>query len=334
MSEPQTRTAADTASTPPTAPARNHRQCMESLAKAASIGCACGAGLAVATGLMSPEDGLLTGVVVPVSAGVVLAGAAACGWHMVQTAAVRVRTPLGYCAVAAAGVALGAATVGASSWSIASVLSGGTALRQHMSLAVTAHQAALDKAWAGARGEASMIDAVQAASAELRAMSDLEARGGDISGRGRGNGTNSRVLAAGADGYTRLADTMHTVQDHAAQVYEKGTQALGQMRRDVHGDGEGFGQAAAAVETTVAALNAYRLTDLANNAGLVQVQVWSANGQVQQVSSGAEKVSQKVLRRGEEIAQARQVAPVPTWTPLERREAVLRYASGAAAGGG
>jgi hypothetical protein len=43
---------------------------------------------------------------------------------MVQTAAVRVRTPLGYCAVAAAGVALGAATVGASSWSIASVLSG------------------------------------------------------------------------------------------------------------------------------------------------------------------------------------------------------------------
>ena len=202
------------------------------------------------------------------------------------------------------------------------MLAGGTAQRQHMSLAVAAHQEALDKAWAGARSEAPMIDAVQAASAELQAMSEMEMRGGDISGHGRGNGPNARVLAAGAKGYDRLADTMHTAQDHATQVYTKGTQALGQMRRDVHGDGKGFGQAAAAVEASVAALNAYRLTDLANNAGLVQVEVWSTNGQVQQVSSGAEKVSQKVLRRGEEMAQARQTVQVPTWMPLEPREAV------------
>ena len=115
MSDTQARSGANGGGpASPSGPARNHRQCMEGR-EAASITCACGAGLAVATGLMSPEDGLLTGVLVPVSAGLVLAGAAACGWHIVQTAAVRVRTPLGYCAVAAAGVALGAATIGASS---------------------------------------------------------------------------------------------------------------------------------------------------------------------------------------------------------------------------
>jgi hypothetical protein len=66
----------------------------------------------------------------------------------VHTAAVRVRNPLGYCAVAAAGLGLSAATIGASSWAIATVLSGHAAVREEMSIAASGDQRALDAAWA------------------------------------------------------------------------------------------------------------------------------------------------------------------------------------------
>jgi len=322
--------AAATATDPPE---RSHRHGMETLAKVASLICAAGAGIGAATGLMSPEDGVLTGIIVPVTAGAVLATAIACGWQSIHTAAVRVRTPLSYVAVTAAGLALSAATIGASSWAIATVLSGHAAMRQHMSVTATQHQQALDAAWAQARGEAAMIDAVSTANAELRAMSEMEASGGIVSKHGKGSGPNSAILAAGADGYARLAEAMRSAQDDAVRIYAQGSTALGQMRASVHADPEAYSRATAAVETAVAALNAFRLTDLANKAGLINVEVWSQGDVVQSVRSGAEKVSEKVLHRGKEIAQARQMVAVPVYAPLEPREATWTYAGGAAAGG-
>jgi hypothetical protein len=312
---------------------RTYRHTMETLAKASSLVCAGAAGIAVASGLISPDDGILSGMVVPISAGGALTVAIASGWHILHTAAIRVRDALGYCAVVGAGVALSAATIGASSWPVATVLAGAPAVRQHMSLTIVNNQRALEDVWTQAHREAGMIDSVLAAEAEMRGMNDLEANRGGISELGRGAGPNSQILAAGARSYARLADTMQGAHAQATLAYQKGKQALAQMRLNVHGDAERFVQAAADVETAVSDLNAYRLTDFANKAGVFQAEVWQLPGAVEQVRSGADKISAKVLQRAQEIAQVREVVTVPVYTPLERREATWRYASGAAAGG-
>jgi hypothetical protein len=310
-----------------------HRHGMERLAKIASLICSACAGVGVAAGLMSPEDGVLCGILVPTAAGAAIASAGALGWHNIQTAAVRVRTPLGYVAVVAAGFALSAAMIGTSSWAVATVLSGHAAERQHRAEVVAEHQQAIDASWQEARKEGAMIDAASAAQADLRARSDLETRQGRLSSKGKGAGPNTGILDAGAGGFNRLGETMRNAQQGATNVYAKGQEALNRMRANVHGDEAAFADAAAEVETAVANLNGFHLADLASKAGLVDVDGWQANGAAHAVTAGTERVSDRFLQRAKELREARRPVAVPVYEPLEPRQAVLREARGAAAGG-
>ena len=76
---------------PPNAGSPSHHKALTTVARAAAIVCACGAGFGATCGLLSPEDGPLLGYAVPIVAGLVIGVALALGYHNLINAAARSR---------------------------------------------------------------------------------------------------------------------------------------------------------------------------------------------------------------------------------------------------
>lgn len=316
---------------PGTPPAvHNHHKAMVWAAMLASMICAAGAGFGLAAGLLSPADGVLTGYAVPIIAGIVLAVAIAAGWHMLQTAAPRVRTPLGIVGVLAGAFLLAAITIGASSWGVATSLSGPAAERAYQADQIVLHRQALAGAWAGAQREVAVVDAVATAATEMRGLAEMEGHG-DFSNT-PGRGPNMRLLQAAADRYEEIAAQMRSELARAGKLRERGEQLLQAMQQARRRDPEAFGDRASELAGVVADLNAFHISPQAKQGGISRVEVSFDPTTVRRIRSGADAVTTKVL----DVVQAvdvRQPTPIPEYVPIEQRDATLRYASTAAVGG-
>jgi hypothetical protein len=296
----------------------------------ASMICAAGAGFGLVVGLLSPGDGALAGYAVPIVAGIVLAVAVATGWHMLQTAASRVRSELGIVGTLAGAFLLFAITVGASSWGVATSLSGHAAVRAYLADQVVLHRHALDDAWTGVQREAGVIDAAVGAAAEMRGLATME-ENGDLSAR-VGRGPNVRLLRTAADRYEEIAAQMRGDFASVGKLHERGEKLLQAMQQARRRDPETFGDRADELAGIVADLNAFRISPEAKRGGISRVEVSFDPTTVHRIHSGAEAVTAKVLAAARD-AETRQPAAIPEYVPIEPRDAVLRYAGSAAIGG-
>ena len=330
---PQDSTALPPATPPPNGipPAvHNHHKAMAWAAMLASMVCDAGAGFGLAVGLLSPADGILTGYAVPIIAGIVLAVAVATGWHMLQTAAPRVRTPLGTTGVLAGLLLLVAITIGASSWGVASSLSGPAAERAYEADQIVLHRQDFGAAWAGVQREAAVIDAVANAATQMRGLAAMEGHG-DFSNTA-GHGPNVRLLQTAADNYDEIAVQMRSDFARAGKLRERGEQLLQAMQRDRRRDPEAVADRADELAGVVADLNAFRISPQARQGGISRIEVSFDPTTIRRIHSGVDAVTAKVLAAAAD-ADARQPAPIPQYVPIERREAVLRYAGSPAVGG-
>jgi hypothetical protein len=317
-------------SAPRTAKATHHKA-MLSLARGAAVGSAAGAGFGAAMGLLSPGDGMTAGYLVPIAAGIVLGGVAAVGWENLITAAPRVESPLGIVGVVMGAVLLAAITIGASSWGIATALSGPAALRAYQADVRVAEERSLFNAWTGVQTEFPIKDALGIAASEMRALSAVESRGAFT--RRAGNGPATELISAAADRYDQLAESALERSDKIQGVYTRARNALQEMQQMIGADSEDFAKLAAEVQAAVSDLNGFHLTPLASQGGITRVQITTDQGAVQRIQSGADAVARKLSAQAQEIAATRRPEKVPGYVPIERRDATLRYAGTAAAGG-
>jgi hypothetical protein len=311
-------------------PSDTHHRAMVWVAMLASMICAAGAGFGLVTGLLSPADGALAGYAVPIIAGIVLAVATGAGWHMLQTAAPRVRTPLGVTGTIAAAFLLAAITIGASSWGVASSLSGPAAVRAYLAGVLIEYRQAFVDAWTGAEREASVIDTTVTAANEMRSLAAMETNG-DIS-TVKGNGPNTRLLQAAGDRYDDIAAQMRTDFEHAKKLHERGGKLLQAMQQARRSHPETFADRADELAAVIADLNAFRIASQARQGGISRVEINFDPNAVRRIRSGTDKVTAKLLAVVSDV-EARSAAPVPAYIPIEPRDATLRYATTAAIGG-
>jgi hypothetical protein len=320
-----------------------HNQSHAAIARATALVSAVGAGFGTWVGLQSPDDGALHGQLLPLVAGGVIGTVFAASWHIAISKSERVRKTLGKLTVATAGAVLVACTFGASSWAVATALCGDAARRQYNAEQIAEKRRAFEIASAELAAEAGIIPVVETAATELHAMAEAE-RDGRLSPRGPGSGPNANMLEAAGGGQQLLAHQMQDKYDAGpARWLEDADKTLDEMQASVAAAPKTFGQLIGKFEGIIARINGFTLTDMASKGGIMEVTVWSrgSGGQsvVEAISSGVDKVKQRVIDQAKSIEQARKEAlnaPEAQVTPfraLEPREATLRYATGAAIGG-
>lgn len=301
------------------------------LAKAAARVCATGAGFGVAAGLMSPDDGVLHGQFLPVVLGAVIGGVIGLAWEIAINLAARVRTRTGTPLVAAGAVLIAMAAVGASSWAIATSLSGPSAVRQYLADAIVVQQRAFTVAAANARNEAEMADAADAAAAQARSQIALE-REGRFSGA-RGDGPRTRFLAEAADGFARVASAMHDEAARVALLQAHGEKLLVTLQQDAAASPARFPGHVAELESVAAELEAIRLAPRARNAALIAVGEAAVDLPGRQMQQAVRAIADKLIARAADIGDGRKELEPAVFEPIQPHDAVLRYAASAAAGG-
>lgn len=304
---------------------RHHHAWIVLLGQTAGILCAVGAGFGVAIGLLAPQDGVLSGVVIPIVAGTVIAGALAIAWHVVLLAGARVHTPLGIIGTALAGVLLLLVAAGAASWPVATVLVGGAAQRHHLAESTKAEERGFNAVLANIQAEAPMVENTTAAANSMRALAGIETDGG--LSKKTGPGTRVRMLNAAADSFDHLADTMRTLLDHARELQERGRGLLIRLQTAITGDPAVFAARAADLQGVTAELDTVHLTPLVAGAGIAKVEINWDDPAVRQIKTGFDLVTTKLQAVAKTVADARQPVELPLFEPMTAREATLAYAS-------
>jgi hypothetical protein len=305
------------------APGRHHHDRIVLLGQIAGMLCAIGAGCGVAIGLLAPQDGVLPGIVIPVVAGIVIAGALAIAWHVVLLAGARVHTPLGIIGTALAGALLLLVAAGASSWPVATVLVGGPAQRHHLAESAKAEERGFNAALANIQAEAPMIENTTAAGSSMRALAAVETEGG--LSKKTGPGPRVGMLNAAAGNFDHIADTMRALLDHAHELQERGRALLVRLQAAITDDPAVFAHRAADLQGVTAELDTIRLTPLVAGAGISKVEINWNDPAVQQIKTGFDLVTTKLQAAAKAIADARQPVDLPLFEPMTAREATLAY---------
>jgi hypothetical protein len=305
---------------------QNYHKGLAVLALVATIISAGAAGFGTALGLMSPDDGMVSGYVMPIVAGLTVGAVAGICWHVLIVAACRVRTTRGYIAVMVCAVGLTCVTIGASSWGCATALSGQAALRASQSDTATAEEHGLNQAWAGAQSEQAIIEVVR--NSGMGGLGQIEI-GGGISGH-KGIGPISLYFQAAEDRCQQVATDMQKAFDKAHLEYSHGRDVLEHMRQAIGIDTETFGKSAFEVQSIISNLNAFDVAPMAAACATAGAKMPVGGQHVKRTGDAA---SDEIASVVQEVAAKRQPAKVPTYKPIERREATRDYAAGAAAGG-
>jgi hypothetical protein len=303
---------------------RHHHAWIVLLGQIAGILCAIGAGFGVAIGLLAPQDGVLSGVVIPIVAGSVIAATLAIAWHVVLLAGARVHTVCGIIGTAAAGALLLLVAAGASSWPVATVLVGGPAQRHHLAESVKAEERGFNAVLANIQAETPMVENTAAAANSMRALAGIETEGG--LSKKSGPGTRVKILNAAADSFDHLADTMRALLEHAHELQERGRGLLVRLQAAITGDPAVFAQRAADLQGVTAELDTIYLTPLVAGAGIAKVEINWDDPAVHQIKTGFDLVTTKLQAAAKAIADARQPVELPLFEPMTAREATLAYA--------
>jgi hypothetical protein len=279
-------------------------------AQGLAIVSAAAAGFCVIAGLPSISGGLLLGITVPIIGGIVLACLVAYLWFTLFSAALSVVTRAGVIGTIAVGTMAMLGTTAASSWGVASVISGGAAQRANMTDALLKYDHALDAAWAGVQFKSQVINAVSNAGAEMAAVGRMEE--GNLAGRA-GRGQAATFLNAVADGYTQLAARMRTEFAEAISLYAPGREILQKMLDDTGDDPVAFAEHANEVKAVIVHLNAFRPTDMLSQV-VKDVRIHDKN--VSSYATSAAEAIASNLDQAAAAADARTLVPAPDYAPL------------------
>src|SRR5262249_12109480 len=147
--------------------------------------------------------------------------------------------------------------------------------------------------------EGAMITAAQTAAGDIKGLSQLEKDG--LLTQKKGEGMASKLLAASGDSYDQLSKRMQAHFDDAGKLYDKGRQLLSTLQKSIGGDEEAFAQKALELQATIADLNAFHLTGLANQSGIGQVQAAHDEQSANRVRSGLGEITGKLTARAQQI---------------------------------
>jgi len=295
--------------------------------------CSIAGGVGFMAGLLSPVDGILAGIALPLIVGIGIATGMWFGWEVMLTSAARLTTTGGKFGTIAVAVLLAVATFAGSSWGIATAMCGAQAQRAYMAHMLTEESHALDAAWAGVKIEANMIDAEHNAAGTVMSLRDVEASDGKLTGK-TGAGPAARQLAATSDGYEQVAGRMQAGLTEIGKKYVHGRQVLQEMQRAINGSPEAFEEKAADVQSVIGDLNAFHLTGYASQGGIGEIDA-AFDATSVRLKLASREVNQQLLRRAQEVAAARADATVavPDYQPISPRLATWREMFGAAVSG-
>jgi hypothetical protein len=180
------------------------------------------------------------------------------------------------------------------------------------------------------RSEQSLIPLVEGTAGKVRQLSNMEAKG--VYSRQVGIGPMVSQLIAVADTLDQLAANM---TEKSAQIDGVSTRAqtLMQNLQRAVGDDETFAKQIVDLNGKLTDLNAFNLTELAQTAESASLDIGLRDANAQRLKQNVAAILKEVTIKAKDVAESRQAIVIPTYVPIEGRQAVLRYASTVAIGG-
>lgn len=311
---------------------KTHHAKHVSLSKFAAGVAAFTAGVGAAGGLWEPELGALEGQIIPILIGMTMGLVIGIGWHVVLEAGSRVRNSWGIAGTIITGVLLTTSAIAGSSWLVATAISGTHALQAHQQEAASQNTAAFEATSAQVNAEAVLIGRVRATQAKLQALRQLEIQGVSA-GSGPGDGPLAKTYGAAANAYGELEEQMQDVLDEARRIEDSARAIMSELLVTIPvGDTKRFENLIVEHRGLIAELQTIRLAPLAAEVNVVEVLGKVIGGDAHLTKIALADVSKDLQDQAEAVADARRPVELPTYLPINAREATARYANEALGG--